>query len=218
MKPVKCVLPVVLALLGLALPAYADYAVGPFGSNPDQYATGTLQNVVVGWQFSITPGTTVTLTQLGLYDVGANGFAEAHDVGIWEESTQSLLRQASISSADTLDPTTRFRYKDVTPLTLAQGVNYRIGSLFMAYSADEYLEGILPGDFNKHPRINFLGGVQVNSGGGLVYPANYSAGNKWFGPSFAFTTAEIVIPEPATFALAVLGFAGALVVMARKRS
>ena len=55
----------------------------------DQSVTGT-----IGWQFTVNQA--ITITHLGLFDLGQNGLVESHNIGIWSIAGGSPLVQGTI--------------------------------------------------------------------------------------------------------------------------
>jgi len=64
-----------------------------------------------GWEFTVNEE--ITLTHLGLYDHGDNGFSIDHPIGLWRLSDEALLASGTVSAGtgDTLID--HFRYIDV---------------------------------------------------------------------------------------------------------
>lgn len=193
--------------------------------------TGTSSNnqsQTIGWSFR--PTTDITITALGLLDIGADGLVDPHEVGVWQ-SSGTLLAQTLIPEGTGTTRIGNFRYVDIQPLLLASGQDYVIGALYLAASAP----GLGPSDsdpdrdsfqgaFNNAnaprsfaPEIEFLetrfGTQQI---GNLILP-NQTTPNAsaLLGPGFLFEATETpsvtAIPEPASFAvfaagLTILGF------------
>ncbi len=104
-----------LALLSPAARAgsYSFYEFGtapPTSSDPAQYSIG----------FTFNVNTPVTVTALGYFDYGRDGFATAHDVGIYNGSG-TLLTHALLSLGTVNQLVGDFRYTDIAPISLAAG-------------------------------------------------------------------------------------------------
>src|SRR4051812_33286011 len=61
-------------------------AAGPAAAAPVADFTGGADSsggldTTFGWDFTVTSA--ITIGALGLFDIGANGFASSHDVGLW---------------------------------------------------------------------------------------------------------------------------------------
>ena len=88
---------------------------------------------------------------------------------------------------------------DVANVTLAANKRYFIGG-FYERSLDLAVTSF-PGDLTTIAQITF-GGATCESGGTLANPTTSFGGGGHFGPNF--TTAAV--PEPATWALMIIGF------------
>jgi hypothetical protein len=172
----------------------------------------------LGWNFTVDED--ITLVQLGLYDHNGDGLADAHGIGLWS-SGGSLLRSVSIFDG-VGDPSngeltaTNFRYRDVDPLLLTVGSTYYLGATY-ASSRDLYhFNG--PGAFTSIDQISVIGGVQQN--GGFAFPARPIANSTLIvGPNFRIAGDAVApVPEPAAWALMIVGFGGAGLVLRRRRA
>src|SRR5436309_1122273 len=101
-------------------PAHAAAPAIDFTAPTVDYTVGAWS---LGWAFSTN--TDVDVTALGFYDDNQDGLMEAHRVGIFD-SAQNLLVFGEVNPASPLIGW--FRYRDVTPITLAAGQTYVIGA------------------------------------------------------------------------------------------
>jgi len=173
---------------------------------------------MLGWNFTVNQD--VELVQLGIYDRLGDGLADAHGIGLWS-SGGSLLRSVTIFDG-TGDPlngelaASNFRYRDVAPLLLTAGSTYHLGATY-ASGRDAY-DFVTAGAISTISQITAIGGVQQS--GGFAFPGRPIAnGIMIFGPNFRIageTTAPV--PEPASWALMILGFGGAGAVLRRRRT
>ena len=160
--------------------------------------------VTDGWQFSIA--TSITVTDLGFYDVGGDGFAESHPVGMWTDGG-TLLGSVTVTPADALEADL-FRYASVAPILLSPGT-YRVGGF--RTSADGSITEAT--GFATASEITFLNpAFAFPSGGTLMFPTVDPFGSTpgIFGGSFKFEPAETPVPEPTTWLLLGTGLAARL--------
>jgi hypothetical protein len=176
-----------VALVALPVPGFAGLAVD-FTTPGQDFNNGQWS---LGWEFHVLAPFTVT--QLGFYDDGKNGLAEAHDVGIWDPNG-NLMVTGTVQPGDPL--VSWWRWTSVTPVVLLPDTGYVIAGvtgLIDNYTWD-------PEGFVTDPRIQFAVNRYLASAA-LVYPVsvdpNVSVG--FFGPNFSDEGAAI--PEPATSAL-----------------
>ena len=149
----------------------------------------------LGWEFRVGSNP-ITVTSLGVYDDGANGLAESHDVGIYDLSG-NLLISGTVNPGDTLNG--MFRYTSVAATALSANTN----SVVTATTGSENY-GYFPTSISFDPAISYVVDRYV-SGAGLAFPTNSSGHNgspdhAWFGGTFGFNESSSV-PEPATLAI-----------------
>jgi len=185
----------------------------------DTHNFGGLSNppFTLGWNFTVNED--VTLEQLGIYDRFGDGLADAHAIGLWS-SGGSLLRSVTIfdGTGDASNgelAASNFRYRDVTPLLLTAGSTYHLGATY-ASSRDHY-DFVTAGAVSTISQISVIGGVQQS--GGFAFPGRPIAnGVMIIGPNFRVAgVAAAPVPEPASWALMILGFGGAGAVLRRRR-
>jgi len=175
---------------------------------------GTIANppFTLGWNFTVNED--ITLEQLGFYDHNGNGLLDAHAIGLWS-SGGSLLRNVTIFAGDDGElAASNFRYKDVAPLLLTAGATYVLGATYASGRDAYHFNG--PAAFDAIDQITLIGGVQQN--GGFAFPARPIANSTLIvGPNFRITGDVAPVPEPAAWALMILGFGGAGMVLRRRR-
>lgn len=191
-----------VAMATQAAPMAVDFSGGQV------FAPGVFNNI--GWSFNVN--SSVTINGLGLFDVGANGLAERHQVGIWD-SSNNLLAQAVVFSGSTAaasaSPLGQWLFEDIAALTLGPG-NYVIGA-FYGDSSDTVI-GVATG-LAMDSHFDYLAS-RASSGASFAAPGVYGLVEPAiFGPNMRL--AESTVPEPDMLALvAVAAAAGAL---ARRR-
>jgi hypothetical protein len=168
-------------------------------------------NVTIGWQFTLT--SSVTVTQLGFFDAGADGLADPHETGIWD-SSQTLLGSATVPSGTAGTLLGGFRFVPVTAFLLGPG-EYTIGAYGNQTSPDEFAFGL--SGSTTIAGLTLGGGVQSGSVlNTLTFPGqvNGFATEGYFGPNFAISDDRELsaVPEPSTIVLVAtaLGLAGLL--------
>ena len=154
-----------------------------------------------GWNFTLNQN--VTVTGLGLFDLGGNGFASSHDVGIFRSGDQSAVVTTSLAQglsgtyvAGTVDGS---RFNTVNA-TLLSGVEYYI--LGNNFSVDNYVFG--SGAVSFASTVNWIGFTDGTTNSITSAPKFNGGVPGDLGPNFIFTTATVT-PEPASFALIAAG-------------
>ena len=175
-------------------PATAQTAITGFSGGSS--FTGFSTDETVGFQFSTASA--ISVQSLGWYATTGTLLA-SHQIGIWDLSG-NLLGQATVTpgAADG----TGFRYTAVTPFTLGVG-SYLIGGRDAAADGDNYLTGV--SGLTTGTGIAFQGAAVSASGSGFAAPTVISANSGGrFGPNFTYAVAGV--PEPATWAMMMIGF------------
>lgn len=146
--------------------------------------TGTL-----GWEFSVNQA--ITVTHLGLFDLGQDGLAESHAIGIWSVTGGNPLFQATIPAGNATSLDGKFRYVQI-PETILQPGNYVIGAQYFGVSADSRVSEAT--GITTDTSITYVGS-RYGIGSNLPFPSTSSGPGHYFGPNFQ------VVPEPSTVAL-----------------
>jgi hypothetical protein len=178
----------------LALPAHAATLALDItgGANSACPATGPGCNL--GWGFHVN--STVVVSGLGLWDDGANGLAQSHNVGLWTLSS-TLLTSATVTNAATpvasTEPTGQWLFVSIAPVVLAPG-DYVIGAFYASGSSD-FLGANETA--TTLPEITFSVARGQFGASSLAFPASSFPGNNagYFGPNLELA------PEPAALSL-----------------
>jgi hypothetical protein len=159
---------------------------------------------ILGWFF--TPNINISVTSLGVYDIGAPGFAEPHDIGIFLTDGTSVVT-ATISAGLSGTLMSGSRFVPVSPTQLNAGTSYYI--VANQFNTDGFSFGT--GHVSYDPAIiwNGYGGGGGQDINGAFLDFGGQPGN--LGPNFAFSA----VPEPSSL----LMFAGgcAMLLAARRR-
>ena len=148
--------------------------------------------LTLGWEFQVTNTNGILVDGLGFWDYQSDGFflSQTFDVGLWDPSTGTLLRESVVSSTSplksSLDADGGWRVNSVSPLFLAPG-SYRVGALMPVSGANQIVSD--PATFQCAPGITFVQFLRQIGSPTLAMPDTgppYS-GAMWFGPTFTFT-------------------------------
>jgi len=94
-----------------------------------------------GWEFTVS--SPVTVGALGVFDVGADGLAAGHAIGLWT-GVGTLLASTTITTANSTpvtstSPSGDWRSMAIAPLTLAPG-DYVVGASYVSGDPDDLFE------------------------------------------------------------------------------
>lgn len=173
--------------------------------------TGTLPEI--GTRFQISSGQSLTITDLGAYDSGGDGFASSKTVTLWSLASDGLSSSTSLGSV-TLTGTealsSGYRYKTLTTSVVINSGIYAI-TVNGFSGADQYSRPDLGG---SAPTLNTYGGIvnQTFTGSAAgrtlsLYSDNVSSfGWSDFGAGVQIKSASFLatIPEPSTYILSII--------------
>ena len=188
--------------------------IGLEGDSFSSTYTSTGENYTFGWAFSTT--TNISLTALGYFDNGEDGFVTSHDVGVWN-SDGVLVASATVAAGTSSALDGHFRYASIAPITLAAG-HYRIGGVHIGDSSgngDWY--GYSPTSVVYGPEITFHGNQLRYTGESTTLTDPTSTGKApggYFGGNFKYTMSEV--PAPSSVA-ALIGMGLMGLIASRKR-
>ena len=159
---------------------------------------GANQSATVGWSFSVG-AQTLQVEALGIYDDGANGMQNAHQVGIWT-AAGTLLAQTTVPAATAAALVGSYRYVTITPITLSAGKTYVVGTMFAPVvdrcgsACGDVLLAL--GTQSYDSRIRFLQSRQTRAvigAGTLTFPnVDAEIAEGIFGPNVLFSTSTPV--------------------------
>jgi len=174
---------------------------------------GSVSGFTLGWAFDIS--NPLTISGLGLFDMGADGFTASHQIGLWT-SAGTLLVSTTITTANgtpvaSTSPVGNWRFTPIGPLTLAPGGAlggaYVVGATVAIHDPDE-LQVNATG-LSLITGVTFQGDRQ-NVGDGLNFPATFTRPPDpgFFGPNLFVGSLPALTPEPSALLLLGSGLAG----------
>lgn len=175
-----------------------------------------MYNTGLTFGVAFTPTADLHLTALGFWDYGSDGLPAPFQVGLWDDSTGTLLASVTISSEDALDTSLtveggQWRYESLgASVNLASGTTYMMGyHSSTIVSADENLIlnfSTVSGD----PLVTLTGEFHIAIGGALAFPgiAIPTSGDYPGLVNAQFNVAAV--PEPGCAVLVALGAIGLL--------
>jgi hypothetical protein len=176
--------------------------------------------------FVFTTNLPLTVTSLGYFDDGGNGFAVAHTVGIFDDN--GYLLTSTTLSAGTGDPLDgQFRYQAIAPITLAAGNSYTLAAT-TGGPDDAWAYGIVGSQLlglAVDPSITitrYASRFSSQDDNGLQDPPYFYKYTLYAGPNLNGTYAGpnlngTVVPEPGTLPLVLVGVGLAVAGLARRR-
>jgi hypothetical protein len=165
------------------------------------------QDLTLGYDFNISAGTSLTITGLGIFDYGSNGLTAEHAVAVWSEAgallASSSVGPSTVNALPSSHSSGQWFFADILALTLVAG-DYTIGAFYEGGLSDSVM--VQQTAVNNIPGVTYTQGQYVYSSTFQSPESNHSPNeSQYFGPVMVTGTA---VPEPATFALMGLGFAG----------
>lgn len=197
-----------LALAAIASPVAAQQTAVNLITPGAEYSGSPF---TLGFEFTVS--SPVSITALGVYDSGADGLTAPASIGLYDTSGNLLTSGNIAAGGGTLDGL--FRYVTITPFSLTPGTDYVIGS----YESDN--ASSLGTDQGGTGTINPLVTIiqdRYNENGSLAYPdlSDGHSGGAWLGANFQFSISGV--PEPATWAMMLIGFGAIGFALRRRRT
>ena len=199
---------VLLAVVFMPAAALADltYASSPIGDQ-SWYSGGA--DATYGTSF--TNSNAFTVAKLGFFDVGGDGLAYSHDVGIWN-AAGTLLGKVTIAAGTTAPIADGFRWANLaSSVLLSAGNTYIIGAT-MAKDNSSDLMGNSAKINSPFTLVSDLYHDNVNLETGLQKPDTtwQSPPTGWYGPNIA-------TPIPAAVWLLGSGLVGLVAIRRRMK-
>jgi hypothetical protein len=195
-----------LALLAVSLTPYASArAAVSLGVDfpADSAADYGVSSWNLGWSF--TANSNVEVVGLGNW-AGGSSFPQDQQIGLWN-SSGVLLASVYVTGSETPLGSAPWVFEAITPVALVAGQTYIVG----AEGGADYTGVVAAATFD--PRITFITDLYTYNGGAnspLVEPVlteGYGASAAgWFGGNIELSASAT--PEPSTWAMMLLGFAG----------
>ena len=198
--------------VGLATTAMAAGAPGwEFTTPGNSFTNGT-------WDFAtaFTVNSDVTLSGLGYYADPVTGNADGNPVAFYQCDTADCLSTGTLLASTTVTniypELGHFRYVTIAPINLIAGDSYEVAGVS---NSDNYTWND-PG-FAVNPALTFLttsgqasrwqslGTPSFLTGSGFL---DLGSEDGYWGPNVFLGAASFATPEPSTWALMLLGFAG----------
>lgn len=192
-----------------------------FNATYSSYGTSSDIPLVYGNRFTMT--TTATATALGLVDVASDGFAETHQVGLWNATSGSLLASVTFGQGQTgtLGPGVNtpnpfdmgLRYLDIAGVVLQAGETYWLAAVFPAPISDGVA---MASSFSSAYATDFVRGYAY---GGSLVPPTTTFSSLVFGVDLLLAGTDgggASVPEPSSMAL-MFTMVGALALTRRRK-
>jgi hypothetical protein len=198
----------------------APFVGRPAAADPILDFTGgsvvaTSSDVTAGWKFTVT--SPITIGGVGLFDVGANGLADSHQIKLWNGDGSILLGSTTITNLNSTSVAStsnlgNWRSISITSFQLNPG-DYVVGAFYAAGTADF---AVLSATASAKPGVTWN---EYRLASASAFPTTFSGegGNGFFGPNLFTATQVAPVPEPKTYAMLMAGL-GLLGFIARRRS
>jgi hypothetical protein len=174
----------------------------------------------VGYAF--TANANLSVTKFGWF-VTAPTLQSFHDVGMWNSAGTLLAQSTVLAPRAGEENGFTFVSTPFTPFTLTAGQTYFIGGRDLLNDGDGYITGL--SFIQTDPAITFVGAARSAAASGFAFPSIVTTGARGrIGPNFKFDVIPDApvdpgpgVPEPATWAMMILGFGAAGAVLRRRR-
>jgi len=178
---------------------------------------------VVGVSYQATQD--VTFNSLGVIDLNDNptvyqtdlfsdGIHGSYQVGIWLNSTQTLLASTTVTPSSPLGLNSNFRYAPIPATTIPAGQSFTIGVLLPANPLDGYLQDYVSSNSSG---ISGPGAEAFTAGDTLTFPAlQTTPGGP--GGGIANASTNVVAPEPTATTCLFLALGGLAMLRHRRRA
>jgi hypothetical protein len=148
-------------------------------------------NSIRGWTFYVNAP--VFVDSLGVWDQESDGFAQSHEIAIWQTSTQTLLAHDVLTTANSIPEgpvrnNGRFRFKPLdAPVVLLPG-QYTIGAFYgVGAAGDWYL--VSPSAVIMTSEFDWIA-QRYELSDYFVMPTTLDDSSlRWFGPNFKYSEA-----------------------------
>ena len=189
----------IVCLIGFcSLQARADTIALSFAPGGPNFNTGVGTDTL-GWAFALSAPTTIT--QLGVWDNGADGLIQQHKVTIWDSTGTIIEAQATVPSGTAAPLTNGFRYVTLGSSVLLAPGSYTIGAFFDAFGDEAASQASA---ITTNSPVGYLGSRAI---AGDAFPPTDAFGlpNSYFGPNFQFAS-PVAAPDSGS-TISLLGFA-----------
>lgn len=163
----------------------------------------------LGFEFSVS--TNQSIDALGVYDHDGDGLGSNASIGLWDAGGNLLTSTTINAGGGTLNGL--FRFQSITPYALTAGTHYIIGAFTQDLASS--LGTGQGGTGTIHPLVTIYQDRYSNFNSAFSFPdtTDNNVGG-WLGGNFNLAG---VVPEPATWAMLLIGF-GALGGAMRRRA